>query len=77
VRLVDGAAVTNGETVTAAGRVTGAVYLGATTRVAVRLDGGGELTVLVPNSDESARVPAVDASVHVSWLRRHQHPLAG
>jgi putative spermidine/putrescine transport system ATP-binding protein len=76
VRLVDGSAVTNGETVSASGRVTGTVYLGATTRVAVRLDAGGELSVLVPNSDESSRAPATDAAVHVTWLRRHQHPLA-
>jgi putative spermidine/putrescine transport system ATP-binding protein len=80
VRLLNGAAAPaseGGDAVIVAGRVAGSVYLGATTRVAVRLDGGGELTVLVPNSDESARAPAADAPVRVSWLRRHQHPLGG
>jgi hypothetical protein len=62
--------------VVAGGRVTGNVYLGAATRVAVRLDGGGELTVLVANIDESSRAPATDSAVRVTWLRRHQHPLA-
>jgi putative spermidine/putrescine transport system ATP-binding protein len=77
IRLVDDTTASSEEAVTAGGRVIGTVYLGATTRVAVRLDAGGELTVLVPNSDEASRAPAPDAAVRVTWLRRHQHPLAG
>jgi putative spermidine/putrescine transport system ATP-binding protein len=75
VRLIDNDHASNRESVAASGRVIGSVYLGATTRVAVRLDSGGELTVLVPNSDETLVAPAVDAPVRLSWLRRHQHPL--
>ncbi len=73
--LADGDAV-DGDVVCASGRVVGTVYLGATTRVAVKLDGGGDFAVLVPNTDEAVRVPAVEQPVRVAWLRRHQHPLA-
>jgi putative spermidine/putrescine transport system ATP-binding protein len=65
------------DAVVASGHVAGSVYLGATTRVMVRLDEGPEIAVLLQNTDGAAPAAQAGQPVRVTWLRRHQHALAG
>jgi putative spermidine/putrescine transport system ATP-binding protein len=58
------------------GTVEGVVYLGAATRYTVALDGGGAISVLLQNADDSSAGPAAGARVRVGWMSRHQQPLA-
>lgn len=64
------------DAVTAAGRIDAKVYLGATTRYTVQLEAGGQLSIVVPNHEETLRSLTQQTSVRLVWLRRHQHPLA-
>ncbi|HEU0199037.1 MAG TPA: ABC transporter ATP-binding protein [Burkholderiaceae bacterium] len=77
VRLLKNGEAVADDAVVQAGRIAASVYLGATTRYIVRLDGGGEIAVQVQNTDEAAAAPALDQSVRVVWQKRHQLPLAG
>ena len=58
-----------------AGRVDSVVYLGAATRYAVALDGGGVLSVLHQNADDRDAGLAAGTRVRLSWLARHRQPL--
>lgn len=64
----------NGEPVVD-GMVESSVYLGTATQIVVRLSGDVPMTVLVPNSDESARqsLPGGGADVSLSWEPQHTH----
>ncbi|MES1153228.1 MAG: ABC transporter ATP-binding protein [Dongia sp.] len=53
-----------------AGRVESILYLGANTRYLVALEGGGELTVLLPNRDAHFD-PAQGDQVRLWWEPRH------
>jgi len=61
----------------ATGRVESVVYLGAVTRYAVALEGGGELTVVVQNADDRNGGPAAGMQVKLAWQRRHQQHFTG
>jgi putative spermidine/putrescine transport system ATP-binding protein len=54
----------------AAGKVESILYLGANTRYLIRLDDGGELTVLLQNRDAHFE-PAQGESVRLWWESRH------
>ena len=56
------------------GRISGVTYLGATTRYAVALDGGGELVVVRQNAAVS-RQHAVGDEVVLAWPRELVQPL--
>ncbi|TDQ78969.1 putative spermidine/putrescine transport system ATP-binding protein [Dongia mobilis] len=58
------------------GRVAAILYLGASTRYDVALDGGGEITVNVQNRDQHAE-PAEGERVLLWWEARHLMQLAG
>jgi putative spermidine/putrescine transport system ATP-binding protein len=58
------------------GRVAAVLYLGASTRYDVALDGGGEITVNVQNRDRHAE-PAEGERVQLWWEARHLMQLAG
>jgi len=77
VRLLANGEAAPADAVVAAGRIEASVYLGASTRYTVQLDGGGQLAVMVQNAEESARSLPVRQPVRIAWLRRHQHPLSG
>ncbi|MGA9633665.1 MAG: TOBE domain-containing protein, partial [Solirubrobacterales bacterium] len=55
--------------------VESSLYLGTSTQLIVRLAGDVRMTVLVPNSDESARqqLPGGGAKVELSWIPDHMH----
>jgi putative spermidine/putrescine transport system ATP-binding protein len=74
--LAGEAALADGWTA-ATGVVGSVVYLGAVTRYAVALDGGGELTVVVQNTDDRDGGPAAGAAVKLAWQRRHQQRFTG
>jgi putative spermidine/putrescine transport system ATP-binding protein len=61
----------------AAGRIDSQLYLGASTRYNVRLEAGGELTVLEQNRDAPDRggVPQVGLPVRLVWPRRQTQPI--
>jgi putative spermidine/putrescine transport system ATP-binding protein len=60
----------------ASGHIEARVYLGATTRYAVRLEGGGQIAVVAPNTGDGQPDTSANQPVRVAWLRRHEHPLA-
>jgi putative spermidine/putrescine transport system ATP-binding protein len=62
-------------TVSAAGVIEGTLYLGAATRYAVTLDGGGQLLVLEQNVDDAKLAGTPGQRVRLTWQRRHQQPL--
>jgi putative spermidine/putrescine transport system ATP-binding protein len=62
-------------TVSAAGVIEGTLYLGAATRYAVTLDGGGQLLVLEQNLDDAKPAGTPGQRVRLTWQRRHQQPL--
>jgi putative spermidine/putrescine transport system ATP-binding protein len=66
---------TPGEHMCATGTVTAVTYLGASTRYAVELDGGGQLMVLRQNTGRAQEAFAVGAAVRVSWPRAMVQPL--
>jgi len=75
IRFVDGAVPESwGQ---ANGVTQSVVYLGAATRYTVALDGGGQLTVLMQNADDSEARPVAGARVRLAWQRRYEKPLAG
>jgi putative spermidine/putrescine transport system ATP-binding protein len=61
----------------AAGVMQNVVYLGSATRYTVALDGGGQLSVLQQNADDSGFAPGVGSGVRLAWQRRHEKPLSG
>jgi putative spermidine/putrescine transport system ATP-binding protein len=62
---------------TASGIIESVIYLGAATRYGVSLAGGGQLSVLLQNTDNLAGALAQGAAVRLAWERRHQQPLRG
>jgi putative spermidine/putrescine transport system ATP-binding protein len=60
------------------GRVADVTYLGATSRYAVEVPGGGRLTVVRQNADDDPKdaAPTLGTPVRLVWKRRHNHPLA-
>jgi putative spermidine/putrescine transport system ATP-binding protein len=75
IRLADPDGPLPDGALTAAGVVDSALYLGAATRYAVRLDGGGQLSVLQQNADDAGPARAPGQRVRLSWQDRHQQPL--
>jgi putative spermidine/putrescine transport system ATP-binding protein len=75
IRLVDGGGPLGDDTVTATGAIDAALYLGATTRYTVSLDGGGHLLVLQQNADDTGPTRALGQRVRLVWSRRHQQPI--
>jgi putative spermidine/putrescine transport system ATP-binding protein len=63
--------------VSASGRVSGATYMGASTRYTVALDGGGVLTVVRQNGGDAEAAPAVGDAVVLSWPRALMQTLRG
>ena len=57
------------------GTVESSLYLGTATQFVVRLGDATAITVLVPNSDESARrrLPGAGDSVRLAWANEHIH----
>ncbi len=57
------------------GVVEASVFLGTSTQIVVRLSDGVEMTVLVPNADESERqrLPGGGARVQLAWAPEHMH----
>jgi putative spermidine/putrescine transport system ATP-binding protein len=76
IRLVEAAAPVGEDALTATGKIESVQYLGAATRYAVRLDGGGQLLVLQQNADDGRAGRAPGERVRIAWHRRHQQPLA-
>ena len=58
------------------GRIASVLYLGANTRYAVELDGGGELTVIDQNRDEAgADSTRQGEAVRLIWQRAHNRAI--
>ena len=57
------------------GTVRVITYHGATTRYAIALDGGGELTVMRQNSADAAPAPQPGDAVQASWARQFNQVL--
>ena len=57
--------------------IDSALYLGAATRYAVNLDGGGQLLVLEQNVDAAKPTAIPGQRVRLTWQRRHEQPLRG
>ena len=57
------------------GTVESSLYLGTATQFVVRLGDSTGMTVLVPNSDESARrrLPGAGDQVRLAWANEHIH----
>jgi spermidine/putrescine transport system ATP-binding protein len=57
------------------GVVESSVFLGTATQIVVRLTGDVQMTVLVPNADESERqrLPGGGARVRLAWTPEHVH----
>ncbi len=57
------------------GLVESSLYLGTSTQLIVTLPGDVRMTVLVPNTDESARqrLPGGGAKIELSWTPDHMH----
>jgi putative spermidine/putrescine transport system ATP-binding protein len=75
IRLVDPDAPAGDGAVVATGVIDSAQYLGAATRYAVALDGGGQLLVLEQNTGEGGAARKVGHRVRLAWQRRHEQPL--
>jgi putative spermidine/putrescine transport system ATP-binding protein len=76
IRMLDGEALPAEGWTSAAGVVDSVVYLGAATRYAVALEGGGQLTVVRQNADDRGGGPAAGSRVRLAWQRRHQQQLS-
>jgi putative spermidine/putrescine transport system ATP-binding protein len=74
IRFVETDALAEG-TVAVAGRIESVVYLGAVTRYCVALDGGGQLTVLQQNADDSGVSRTAGSRVRLAWQHRHHQRL--
>ena len=58
------------------GRIASVLYLGANTRYAVALDGGGELTVIDQNRDEAGPESTRQGdAVRLVWQRAHNRAI--
>jgi putative spermidine/putrescine transport system ATP-binding protein len=79
IRMVAPDSVAIEGTHTAIGRIRDVVYLGMHTRYQVALDGGGELTVVAQNLDDSSNtaLAARDRPVRLIWQREHSQPVGG
>ena len=57
------------------GVVESSVFLGTSTQIIVRVEGGVPITVLVPNADEAERqrLPGGGARVRLRWAPQHTH----
>jgi putative spermidine/putrescine transport system ATP-binding protein len=75
IRLADPDGGLPDGTVTAGGVIDSALYLGAVTRYAIRLDGGGQLLVLQQNADDTGPARAPGQRVRLAWQGRHHQPL--
>jgi putative spermidine/putrescine transport system ATP-binding protein len=64
-----------GGTVAVEGRIESVQYLGAVTRYRVALDGGGHLTVMQQNADDTGVSRAAGSRVTLAWQRRHHQQL--
>jgi len=77
IRILDGDTPLAEGWTAAAGVVDSVVYLGAATRYAVALEGGGQLTVVRQNADDRDGGPVAGSRVRLAWQRRHQQQLSG
>jgi putative spermidine/putrescine transport system ATP-binding protein len=75
IRLADPDAALADGTLTAAGVIATALYLGAATRYTVTLDSGGQLLVLEQNADDTGPTRVPGQRVRLTWHRRHHQPL--
>jgi putative spermidine/putrescine transport system ATP-binding protein len=75
IRLVAPEERVGGEALTATGVIETALYLGAATRYAVTLDGGGQLLVLEQNADDAGPTRQAGQRVRLTWQARHHQPL--
>jgi len=77
IRLLGADAPAPANGCSALGRVVNVIYIGATTRFIVALEGGGNLTVIQQNLEESAAdvTATVSRPVRLVWERRHNHYL--
>jgi putative spermidine/putrescine transport system ATP-binding protein len=57
------------------GQIESVVYLGALTRYCVALDGGGQLTVMQQNADDSGVSRVAGSRVRLAWQVRHHQQL--
>ena len=59
------------------GRIDSLLYLGASTRYHVALEGGGELTVIEQNRDapDAGGLPQQGQPVRLVWQRRQVQPI--
>jgi putative spermidine/putrescine transport system ATP-binding protein len=60
----------------ASGVVRAITYHGATTRYAVSVEGGGEISVMRQNSSDGRPAASVGEAVRISWPRNLVQPLA-
>jgi putative spermidine/putrescine transport system ATP-binding protein len=75
IRLAAAGGALADDAVSASGVIESTLYLGAATRYAVRLDDGGQLTVLQQNADDAGPARAPGERVRLSWHGRHHQPL--
>jgi sulfate ABC transporter ATP-binding protein len=75
IRLGGADGPATGGAVAADGAIEGALYLGAATRYAVRLDAGATLLVLEQNEEDTGPAWATGQRVRLIWQRRHQQRL--
>jgi putative spermidine/putrescine transport system ATP-binding protein len=75
IRLADPAAPPTAARA-AAGVVESVLYLGAATRYAVALDGGGRLLVLRASADDGGAAPKPGERVRLAWAPQDEQPLA-
>jgi putative spermidine/putrescine transport system ATP-binding protein len=59
------------------GRIRAVTYHGATTRYAVALDGGGELTVMQQNAGDGGHAAHAGGAVRLAWPRQLNQLLGG
>jgi putative spermidine/putrescine transport system ATP-binding protein len=74
IRFVD-AQVPAAGTVAVDGQIESVIYLGALTRYCVALDGGGQLTVMQQNADDSGVSRVAGSRVRLAWQLRHHQQL--
>jgi putative spermidine/putrescine transport system ATP-binding protein len=75
IRLVDVDGPAGDGVLTVTGVIDSAQYLGAATRYAVALDGGGQLLVLEQNTGDGGAARKTGQRVRLAWQRRHEQPL--
>jgi spermidine/putrescine transport system ATP-binding protein len=75
LRIHDAADAAPADEPSVEGVVESSVFLGTSTQIIVRVEGGVAITVLVPNADEAERqrLPGGGARVRLSWAPQHTH----